>query len=187
MSRLGKKPITIPEKVKVELKNDVIEVSGKNGKLSQAIPEHLAVKIDNGSVLVEMKDESRQANMYQGLLRGLICNMIDGVVDGYKKELELNGLGFKAVLTGKNLTLTVGYSHTVTKVVPDGIKVVVGMTQDKIPTLTITGIDKQAVGAFAAQVRAVKPPEPYQGFGIRYAGEKILRKAGKAASAGAKK
>lgn len=186
MSRLGKKPITIPEKVKVELKNDVIEVSGKNGKLSQAIPEHLAVKIENGSVLVEMKDESRQANMYQGLLRGLICNMIDGVVDGYKKELELNGLGFKAVLTGKNLTLTVGYSHTVTKVVPDGIKVVVGMTQDKIPTLTITGCDKQKVGAFAAQVRAVKPPEPYKGFGIKYVGEKIIRKAGKAA-AGSKK
>lgn len=186
MSRLGKKPITIPEKVKVEFKNGILEVSGANGKLSQPISEEIDVKIEKTSVTLEQKQQSRQANMLQGLTRGLICNMIEGVTNGYKKELELNGLGFKAVMSGKQITLTVGYSHTVTVEIPEGIKVVIGMTQDKIPTLTITGCDKQKVGAFAAQVRAVKPPEPYKGFGIKYVGEKIIRKAGKAA-AGSKK
>ena len=186
MSRLGKKPIVVPEKIKVEFKNGVLEVSGANGKLSQVINKKINPKIEKGSITLEKADDSKEANILQGLTRGLVCNMIEGLTNGYKKELEMNGLGFKAVLAGKNLTLTVGYSHTVTKVVPDGIKVVIGMTQDKIPTLTITGVDKQKVGAFAAEVRATKPPEPYQGFGIRYAGEKIIRKAGKAA-AGSKK
>lgn len=186
MSRLGRKPITIPEKVKVEFKNGILEVSGANGKLSQSINDEINVKIENSTVTVEQKNPSRQANMLQGLIRGLICNMIEGVTTGYKKELELNGLGFKAVMSGKLITLTVGYSHTVTLEIPEGLKVVIGMTQDKVPTLTITGCDKQKVGAFAAQVRAVKPPEPYKGFGIKYFGEKIIRKAGKAA-AGAKK
>jgi len=186
MSRLGKKPIVIPEKVKVELKDGILEVSGANGKLSQVIDEKVNVKIEKTEILVEQKVESKEANMIQGLTRGLISNMIEGVVTGYKKELELDGLGFKAVMTGNKITLTVGYSHTVTLEIPQGIKVVIGMTQDKIPTLTITGADKQKVGAFAAQVRAVKPPEPYKGFGIKYVGEKIIRKAGKAA-AGSKK
>ena len=186
MSRLGKKPITIPEKVKIQLKNGILEVSGANGKLSQAIDERINLKIEKTEILVEQKTESKEANVMQGLIRGLICNMIEGVTNGYKKELELNGLGFKSVISGKNITLTVGYSHTVTLEIPEGIKVVTGMTQDKIPTLTITGADKQKVGAFAAEVRAVKPPEPYKGFGIRYVGEKIIRKAGKAA-AGSKK
>ncbi|MDD2523400.1 MAG: 50S ribosomal protein L6 [Endomicrobiaceae bacterium] len=186
MSRLGKKPITIPEKVKAEFKNGILEVSGTAGKLSQVIHEKIKVTLDKASVLLEKVDDSREANMLQGLTRGLICNMIEGVVNGYKKELELNGLGFKAVLEGKKITMAVGYSHNVVKYVPDGIKVVVGMTTDKIPTLTITGIDKQAVGSFAAEIRASKPPEPYKGFGIRYAGEKIIRKAGKAAASSKK-
>ena len=186
MSRLGKKPITIPEKVKVEFKNGILEVSGANGKLSQVIDEKVDVKVEKAQILIEQKKESKEANVKQGLTRGLVCNMIEGVTTGYKKELELNGLGFKSVISGKNITLTVGYSHTVTLEIPEGIKVVSGMTKDKIPTLTITGSDKQKVGAFAAEVRAVKPPEPYKGFGIRYVGEKIIRKAGKAA-AGSKK
>ena len=187
MSRLGRKPIAIPEKVKVEFKNGVLEVSGAKEKLSQKIDERLTVKLDATSITLEKKEDTREADMLQGLLRGLIGNMIEGVINGYKKVLELNGLGFKAVLTGNQLVLTVGFSHTVTKEVPKNVKVVVGVTADKIPTLTITGADKQAVGAFSAEVRAVKPPEPYKGFGIRYAGEKIIRKAGKAAAAGAKK
>lgn len=187
MSRLGRKPIAVPEKVKAEFKNGVLEISGPKEKLSQKIDERITVKLDNSSITLEKKEDTREADMLQGLLRGLIGNMIEGVTNGYKKELELNGLGFKAVLTGSQLTLTVGFSHTVTKEVPKSLKVVVGMTTDKIPTLTITGADKQVVGAFAAEVRAVKPPEPYKGFGIRYAGEKIIRKAGKAAAAGAKK
>ena len=182
MSRLGKKPITIPEKVKAEFKNGILEISGANGKLSQLIDERINVKIENSTVTLEQKAESKEANMMQGLMRGLVCNMIEGVTSGYKKELELDGLGFKAVMSGKQITLTVGYSHTVTLDIPEGIKVVTGMTQDKIPTLTISGADKQKVGAFAAQVRAVKPPEPYKGFGIKYVGEKIIRKAGKAAA-----
>ena len=130
MSRLGKKPITIPEKVKVEFKDGVLEVSGANGKLSQPISSEINVKIENSTVTLEQKQESRQANMLQGLTRGLVCNMIEGVTNGYKKELELNGLGFKAVMSGKLITLTVGYSHTVTLEIPEGLKVVVGMTQD---------------------------------------------------------
>lgn len=186
MSRLGKKPITIPEKIKAEFKNGILEISGTTGKLSQNIHEKIDIKIDGKAILVEMKEETREANMLQGLTRGLICNMIEGITTGYKKELELNGLGFKAVAEGKKITFTVGYSHTVTKEVPEGVKVVLGMSADKIPTLSVSGIDKQAVGSFAAEVRAIKPPEPYKGFGIRYAGEKIIRKAGKAA-AGSKK
>lgn len=183
---LGKKPITVPEKVKVEFKNGVLEVSGPNGKLSQVIADEIDVKIEKTAIILGQKVESKQANMMQGLMRGLVCNMIEGVTTGYKKELELDGLGYKAVMSGKMITLTVGYSHTVTLEIPEEIKVTVGMTQDKVPTLTIAGADKQKVGAFASQVRAVKPPEPYKGFGIKYVGEKIIRKAGKAA-AGSKK
>jgi large subunit ribosomal protein L6 len=187
MSRLGRKSIAIPEKVKVEFKDGILEVSGLKEKLSQKIDERLNVKLDKETVTFEKKEDTREANMLQGLLRGLVVNMIEGVTNGYKKELQLNGLGFKAVLTGNKLTLTVGFSHTVTKEVPKNVKVVIGVTSDKMPTLIISGADKQAVGAFAAEVRAVKPPEPYKGFGIRYTGEKIIRKAGKSAAAGAKK
>ncbi|MCL2389011.1 MAG: 50S ribosomal protein L6 [Elusimicrobia bacterium] len=187
MSRLGKRPVGLPEKVKAEFKNGVLTVEGPGGKLQQVINERINLKIDAKEVLVEKTGETKQHNVFQGLTRGLIMNMVEGVTAGFKKELEMHGLGYKAVLEGKNLTMNVGYSHTVSTDVPEGIKVAISQTSDKIPVLTITGINKELVGAFSAKLRAFKKPEPYKGFGIRYAGEKIIRKAGKSAAGAGKK
>ena len=188
MSRLGKRPVQLPEKVKAEVKNGVLEISGPGGKLSRAIDKKISVKIDKGSVIVEALGNSREHNMLHGLTRGLIVNMTEGVTKGFKKELELIGLGYKANIEGgKNLVMSVGFSHSVSIPIPPTVKVTAALTPDKNTLVTITGIDKYEVGAFAAKVRAVKPPEPYKGFGIKYVGEHIIRKAGKAAAGAAKK
>ncbi|MCL1972977.1 MAG: 50S ribosomal protein L6 [Endomicrobia bacterium] len=188
MSRLGKKPVQLPEKVKAEFKNGVLEITGPGGKLSQAIDKKISVKIDKNSVLLEALGESREHNMMHGLYRGLANNMIEGVTKGFKKELEIIGLGYKAnVEGGKNLVMSVGFSHTVSLPIPAAVKVTSALTPDKNTLVTITGIDKYEVGAFAAKIRAVKPPEPYKGFGVRYVGEHIIRKAGKAAAGAGKK
>ncbi|MDR3274906.1 MAG: 50S ribosomal protein L6 [Endomicrobium sp.] len=188
MSRLGKKPVKIPEKVKVEFKNEVLEVTGPCGKLSQAIDKKINIKIDKDSILVEALGDSREHNMFHGLVRGLIVNMFEGVTKGFKKELEAIGLGYKInVENGKKLAMTVGFSHMVNLDIPSTVKIAVAITPDKNTLITVTGIDKYEVGAFAAKIRAVKPPEPYKGFGIRYLGEKVIRKAGKAAAGSGKK
>ncbi|MDR3256481.1 MAG: 50S ribosomal protein L6 [Endomicrobium sp.] len=188
MSRLGKKPVQVPEKVKAEFKNGVLDISGPGGKLSQIIDEKINIKIDKDSIFVEALGNSRQHNMLHGLTRGLIVNMVEGVTKGFKKELEAIGLGYKANIEGgKKLILTVGFSHLVNLSIPSTVKITAALTPDKNTLITITGIDKYEVGAFAAQIRAVKPPEPYKGFGIRYLGEKIIRKAGKAAAGSGKK
>ncbi|MDR2772427.1 MAG: 50S ribosomal protein L6 [Elusimicrobiota bacterium] len=187
MSRLGKKPLQLPEKVKAEFKNGVLEISGPNGKLSQNINPAIGIKIEKSSLFIEQLGETRENNMLQGLYRGLANNMITGVTNGFKKELELVGLGYKASIEGgKNLVMSIGFSHSVTIEIPSCVKVTAVLTQDKNILVTITGIDKYEVGAFAAKIREIKPPEPYKGFGIRYVGEHIIRKAGKAAAAGKK-
>jgi large subunit ribosomal protein L6 len=187
MSRLGKKPVALPDKVKAEFKNGVLEISGPNGKLSQTIDKKITVKLGNNSVLLEALGDSREHNMMHGLYRGLANNMIEGVTKGFKKELEIVGLGYKANIEGgKNLIMSVGFSHTVSIAIPSTVKVTAALTPDKNTLVTVTGNDKYEVGAFAAKVRAVKPPEPYKGFGIRYVGEHIIRKAGKAAAGGKK-
>lgn len=187
MSRLGKKPVQIPEKVQAEFKNGVLTVTGPGGKLSQEIDSKISIKIDKGSLLVEPLGTSREHNMMQGLYRGLASNMVEGVTKGFKKELEIVGLGYKANIEGGNrLVLSVGFSHTVTLTIPSVVKVVTALTPDKNTLVTVTGIDKQEVGAFAAKIRAVKPSEPYKGFGVKYVGEQIIRKAGKAAAGGKK-
>jgi large subunit ribosomal protein L6 len=188
MSRLGKKPVQIPDKVKAEFKNGLLEITGPGGKLSQSIDNKISIKIDKDNIFVEAFGKSREHNMFHGLTRGLIVNMIEGVTKGFKKELEAVGLGYKANIEGgKKLVLAVGFSHLVNLDIPLTIKVVTALTPDKNTLITVTGIDKYEVGAFAAKIRAVKPPEPYKGFGIRYLGEKIIRKAGKAAAGSGKK
>lgn len=187
MSRLGKKPVQLPEKVKAEFKNGVLEVSGPGGKLSQVIDKKITVKVDKDNLLVEPLGNSREHNMMHGLYRGLIVNMVEGVTKGFKKELEVTGLGYKANIEGgKNLVLAVGYSHLVTLPIPSTVKVTAALTPDKNTLVTVTGIDKYEVGAFAAKIRGVKPSEPYKGYGIKYVGEHIIRKAGKAAAGGKK-
>ena len=188
MSRLGKKPVQLPEKVKAEFKNGVLEITGPGGKLLQPIDKKIGIKIDKSSLLVEALGNSREHNMMHGLHRGLIVNMIEGVTKGFKKELEIIGLGYKANIEGgKNIVVSVGFSHTVSLPIPSAVKVTAALTPDKNTLVTITGTDKYEVGAFAAKIRAVKPPEPYKGFGVRYVGEHIIRKAGKAAAGAGKK
>jgi large subunit ribosomal protein L6 len=188
MSRLSKKPVYIPEKVKAEFRDGMLEISGPGGKLLQVVNREINVKIDKDNLLIESLGNSRRHDMLRGLIRGLVVNMIEGVTKGFRKELEIVGLGYKAsVEDEKNLVMAVGFSHLVTLTIPSAVKVNVVLTPDKNTLVSVTGIDKYEVGAFAARIRAVKPPEPYKGFGIRYSGEKIIRKAGKAAAGSGKK
>ena len=181
MSRLGKKPLTIPEKVKVEFKNGILELTGPLGKHALPVDNRVSVKIEGNSISFSISDETRESNMMHGLIRGLAKNALEGVVTGFKKNLEIQGLGFKANVEGKNINMTLGFSHPVSVLIPEGLKV----TVEKNTLLAITGIDKALVGEFAASVRAIKKPEPYKGTGIRYAGEHIIKKAGKSAAVGA--
>jgi large subunit ribosomal protein L6 len=188
MSRLGKKPVEIPEKVKVEFKNSLLEIKGPYGELSKVINKEINIRIIDRSIYVEALEKSRRHNMLHGLIRGLVVNMIEGVTKGFKKELEVVGLGYKANIENENkLVLSVGFSHLISLSIPITVKVVSVLTPNKNTLITITGIDKYEVGAFAANIRAIKPPEPYKGFGIRYLGEKIIRKAGKTATGLSKK
>jgi large subunit ribosomal protein L6 len=178
----------MPEKVKAEFKEGMLEVTGPCGRLLQAIDKRMSVKVDKNTIFVEALGDSRWHNMLHGLIRGLVANMVEGVTKGFKKELEIIGLGYKAnVENGKNFVMAIGFSHLVTLPIPCTVKVNALLTPDKTTLITITGIDKYEVGAFAARIRAVKPAEPYKGFGIRYAGEKIIRKAGKATASAGKK
>ncbi len=178
MSRLGKKPLPVPEKVKVEFKNHVVEIAGPLGKIAQPVDPRLNVKVDAKSVLVEALGETREHNMLHGLTRGLIKNALEGVTAGFKKDLEVQGLGYKAALEGKNLNLSLGFSHPVSFPVPEGIKI----TVDKQTLISISGVNKEKVGEIAARIHALRPPEPYKGTGVRYVGEHIIRKVGKTAA-----
>lgn len=181
MSRLGSKPLSLPEKVKVQFANGVLDVQGPLGSLKQPISDRLTVKIDKNAVLIEALGSTREHNMLHGLTRGLVKNALDGVSVGFKKNLEIQGLGFKAALEGANLVMTLGYSHPIVFPVPSGIKV----TIDKQTLITVAGVSKELVGEVAARIRAQKKPEPYKGTGVRYAGEHIIRKVGKAAAGSA--
>ncbi|HBU69784.1 MAG TPA: 50S ribosomal protein L6 [Elusimicrobia bacterium] len=181
MSRLGKKPLPIPEKVKAEFKNQKLELTGPAGKLSLDVNPRLDIKIESGNITIIAKENNKETDMVHGLARGVIKNGLEGVTKGFKKDLEIQGLGFKAALEGKNLTLQLGYSHSIVFQVPEGVKIVV----DKQTMLSISGVDKMLVGETAARIRSMKKPEPYGGTGVRYVGEHIIRKAGKAAAGGA--
>ena len=177
MSRIGKKPVTIPEGVTVDVGPGRVSVNGPKGELSQQVSTEMKVSLDDATLTVERPTDRAPHRALHGLTRSLIANMVEGVTDGYSKALEIQGVGYRARLQGKALELSVGYSHPVPMPAPDGIEFEVPQ-----PTqIVVRGIDKQLVGETAARIRRVRPPEPYKGKGIRYEGEQVRRKVGKRA------
>ncbi|MBI2083841.1 MAG: 50S ribosomal protein L6 [Deltaproteobacteria bacterium] len=176
MSRIGKQPIKIPEKVKVAVQGDRVLVEGPLGKLQQELDSMTTIALKEGVLTVSPKEELREARMRQGLMRNLIRNMVDGVTQGFKKELEINGVGYRAEVKGDTLNLTLGFSHPVIFPIPQGIKIQV----EKQVKLQVSGVSKALVGETSARIRKLRPPEPYKGKGIKYVSEIIRRKVGKA-------
>ncbi|MDX2229277.1 MAG: 50S ribosomal protein L6 [Leptolyngbyaceae cyanobacterium bins.349] len=175
MSRIGKRPISIPNKVTVTVDGQAVTVKGPKGELSRVLPAEVEVVQEGETVLVNRRDDSRVARQRHGLSRTLVANMVEGVSQGFQRRLEITGVGYRAQVQGTNLTLNMGYSHPVQIEPPPGIQFAVENNTNVI----VTGIDKEIVGNTAARIRAVRAPEPYKGKGIRYAGEVIKRKAGK--------
>ncbi len=182
MSRIGKKPIAIPAGVEVKLNGNEMTVKGPKGELKSALRPEMEVVIENSEIIVKRPNDNQLNRSLHGLTRTLIANMVEGVTEGFKKELEVNGVGYRVQKQGKNLVMNLGYSHQVIMEEPAGITIEVPGPNKII----VSGSDKQAVGQLAAQIREKRPPEPYKGKGIKYAGEYIRRKEGKAAK-GAKK
>jgi large subunit ribosomal protein L6 len=181
MSRVGQAPIPVPSGVEVKIEGRVVTVKGPKGELTRTLPEVLSITQDSGELTVARADEERESRALHGLFRSLVANMVTGVTEGYRRGLEIVGVGYRATAQGdRALELAVGYSHTVKVQAPEGITF-------EVPTNTridVVGIDKETVGQVAADIRAIRKPEPYKGKGIRYQGEVVRRKAGKAASAG---
>ncbi|MFH7025147.1 MAG: 50S ribosomal protein L6 [Heteroscytonema crispum UTEX LB 1556] len=175
MSRIGKRPITVPAKVQVTLDGTKVFVKGPKGELSRDLPQAVSVSQDGETLQVNRRDDSRTARQLHGLCRTLVANMVEGVSTGFQRRLEIQGVGYRAAVQGRNLVLNMGYSHQVQIVPPEGIQFAVEGTTNVI----VSGYDKEIVGNTAAKIRAVRPPEPYKGKGIRYAGEAVRRKAGK--------
>lgn len=178
MSRIGKKPVQIPEKVEIALTEDSIAVKGALGTLQRSLHPAVSIKIEENTLLVSPVGEDRKTMALQGLYRSLIQNMVVGVTKGYEKILLLSGIGYRAETKGNQLVLNVGYSNPVDFDLPDGVTAKV----DKNTQITLSCIDKEVLGETAARIRKVRPPEPYKGKGIMYSDERIIRKAGKAAS-----
>lgn len=175
MSRIGNKPITVPEGVEVKIDGQKITVKGPKGTLERKLADDMNIAMENGQITVTRPSDLKRHRALHGLTRTLIHNMVIGVTQGYEKVLEINGVGYRAAKSGKKLTLTLGYSHPVEMMDPEGIETVLE-GQNKI---TVKGIDKEKVGQFAAEIRTKRPPEPYKGKGIKYADEHIRRKVGK--------
>lgn len=181
MSRVGQAPIPVPSGVDITTGGRRIQVKGPKGQLDRAIPEGITVTQNDGELLVVRDGETREVRALHGLMRSLINNMVLGVTTGFEKSLEIHGVGYRAAKQGNDLEIAVGYSHSVRKAAPAGIEF-------EVPTptrITVRGIDKELVGQTAAEIRAIRKPEPYKAKGIRYEGEHIRRKGGKAAKAGA--
>lgn len=176
MSRIGKKPIPIPPGVTVVVDGSTVRVKGPKGELSQSFRPEVRVRVDDGQVVVDRAADSKTHRAMHGLTRALVANMVEGTVAGYRRTLELVGVGYRAEKKGKVLVLNVGYSHPVEYPEPEGLTI----TTPNPTTIVVEGIDKQRVGQAAAEIRAVRPPEPYKGKGIRYQDEHVRRKAGKA-------
>ena len=179
MSRVGRKPIPIPSGVSVEALDGGVRVKGPKGTLTERMPPKVAVRVEGNKVSVARSDEEKDTRALHGLARALIQNMVRGVVEPYVKELEIQGVGYRADVAGKTLKLLLGFSHPVELAIPEGLKIAV----DKNVTIRIEGINRQQVGQFAADLRSIRPPEPYKGKGIRYLGERVRRKVGKAGAA----
>ena len=183
MSRIGRLPITVPPGVTVTVDGRANTVVGPRGTLSRELHPDMSVNQSDGSLLVERPDESKTHKELHGLTRTLVSNMVEGVTTGYRKGLEITGVGYRATLNGRKLQLNLGYSHPIEIDPPSGISFEV----DNPTRLAVVGIDKELVGQYAAKVRAMRKPEPYKGKGVRYAGEVVRRKAGKAGKIGGKK
>lgn len=182
MSRIGKKIINIPAKTKVDVKDNVVTATGALGTLSYTVPADITINVENGVMTLSIDEAKKKAlNAIHGTTRANVFNIIEGVTNGFHKNLEINGLGYRASVAGNKLTLELGFSHPVIMEVPAGITVV---ADPKSNLVEIKGSNKFAVGDFAAKIRRIRPPEPYKGSGIKYQGEHIARKAGKTAAGG---
>lgn len=179
MSRIGKLPIPVPAGVEVTIKGTVVSVKGPKGTLSVDTKGHVDVQKEEGILVVRRFDDSRQSRAFHGLYQRLISNCVTGVNDGFRRELEIQGVGFRAAMTGKDLNLSLGFSHPVVVSPPEGIT----FTVPKATSVIVEGIDKQVVGQVASEIRKLRPVEPYKGKGVRYLGERVIRKAGKSAKA----
>jgi large subunit ribosomal protein L6 len=175
MSRIGRRPITVPAKVTVAIEGLKVTVKGPKGELSRELPPNVILSQEGETLTVTRRDESRSSRQLHGLFRTLVSNMVEGVSSGFQRRLEIQGVGYRAALQGRNLVLNMGYSHQVNIVPPDGVQFAVEGTTNVI----VSGYDKEIVGNTAAKIRAVRKPEPYKGKGIRYSGEAVRRKAGK--------
>ncbi len=175
MSRIGKKPILIPDKVKLSLADNQVTVQGEKGKLTHCLHPSVELRIDGGVITIISKIEDKKTDALQGLTRSLVANMVTGVHAGFQRNLEVTGIGYRASVTGNVLALNLGYSHPINYDLPDGVSA----TVDKSNVITLSCIDKELLGRTAAKIRQFRPPEPYKGKGIKYAEERIQRKAGK--------
>ncbi len=183
MSRVGKKPIPLPSGVTVTVKNRLVEVKGPKGTLSQEIPEGISVVIEGAEIQVHRRDDSKPQRSFHGLVRSLVANMVTGLSEGFKRELDVIGIGYRAEVQGKNLVLNLGYSHPIEYPIPDGIQIKVERASKKISnyigTITVEGSNKQQVGQVASEIRGFRKPDAYKGKGIRYSDEVIRLKEGK--------
>jgi large subunit ribosomal protein L6 len=175
MSRIGKQPIAIPPKVKVEVSGQQVRVEGPKGKLNWELPRRTSLRVQEGRILVSREGDDAQAKALHGLSRALVNNMVRGVTEGFVKKLEVQGVGFKAAVQGQNVTMSLGYSHPIVVPIPEQVKV----TVEENTKITVEGPDRQAVGQLAAELRSYYPPEPYKGKGVRYKDERVIRKEGK--------
>jgi large subunit ribosomal protein L6 len=175
MSRIGKKPVTVPGSVTAAVNGQEVKVKGPKGELKHVLVDDIIAKLDKGGIEIAMREDTPNARAMWGMSRTLVANLVAGVTEGFTKKLEITGVGYRAAVQGSNVQLQLGYSHDVTFPIPQGIQVVC----PKPTEIVITGIDKQKVGQVAAEIRRFRPPEPYKGKGIKYAGEFILRKEGK--------
>lgn len=182
MSRIGKLPVSVPSGVDIQLAPELVTVKGPKGELVQPILSHVTVKMEDGHIIVERKSDDKPGRSAHGLTRTLISNMVEGVTKGFRKSLELQGVGYRAAKAGNNLNLSLGYSHPVTYDAPTGISFTVEGTNK----IHVEGINKQQVGQVAAEIRNLRPPEPYKGKGVRYEGEVVRKKMGKAGKASKK-
>ena len=175
MSRIGKKPIPIPKGVTVKVAGDAVEVQGPKGKMRQALPPGIVFSQDDGHLVAKLSREDAELGKFHGLARSLVANAIAGVTDGFKRELDIVGVGYRAELKGKQVVFALGYSHAVVFDIPPGIDIAI----DKQTHLTVTGVDRQLVGQVAANIRRLRKPDPYKQKGVRYTGEVLKKKAGK--------
>jgi large subunit ribosomal protein L6 len=175
MSRVGKKPVTVPSGVTASVDGQTVKMKGAKGELSFVVPDEVAVKMDKGAIAVEPRNDSKRARAQWGTSRAQVANLVTGVTNGYEKRLEINGVGYRAAVAGKVLKLSLGYSHEIDYPIPAGIAI----TTPRPTEILVVGFDKQKVGQTAAEIRDFRSPEPYKGKGVKYAGEFIFRKEGK--------